>query len=326
MGLVDGAIVYANLLALLSLGLTITYITTAVPNFAQGSFAVFGSYVALTLLRLYGVHPYHSIPVAAIFGGLLGISVYVFVLRPLMRRGASGVILMISTLALDLILLGAIGAYSEALRSFTGKATTKFIFTQYDVSLRDVLGSLGLDSSSVPDVPGIFFVSTLVIALLLVFLATLLYKTKFGVALRASMENPALAEVMGVNVERTRLFSWLLSGSLAAIAGCLLPFRQEIVPATGGIIIVSIFAASIVGGIFSLAGAVLGAYLIGLSESLLTYGLSQFFGASLLLYSRVVSLTMLIATLAIAPKGIAGVRWRRWISSLTSRSGSGYTQ
>ena len=58
----------------------------------------------------------------------------------------------------------------------------------------------------------------------------LFYKTKFGIALRASMENPALAEIMGVNVENTRLFSWFLSGSLAAVAGSLLPFRQEIVP------------------------------------------------------------------------------------------------
>ncbi len=77
----------------------------------------------------------------------------------------------------------------------------------------------------------------------------LLYKTKFGIALRASMENPSLAEIVGVDVERARMFSWILSGALAAMAGTLLPFRQEIVPAGGALMIVSIFATSIVGGL-----------------------------------------------------------------------------
>jgi len=139
----------------------------------------------------------------------------------------------------------------------------------------------------------------------------LLYKTKFGVALRASMENPSLAEVMGVNVEYTRLFSWFLSGGLAAMAGCLLPFRQEIVPSTGAIIIVSIFAASIVGGISSIYGALIGGYVIGFSESLITFSLTGFLGTSILLYSRVISLIVLIATLILAPRGLTGVNWRR---------------
>ncbi len=297
MNVVEGALVYSNLLVMLSIGLTITYITTAVPNFAQGSFAVFGSYVALTLLRLLDIHPYVSIPVAFVAGGLLGIAVYAFVLRPLIRREASGVILMIATLALDLVLLGVLGAYSEILRAASGKSTTRFIFTMYDFEFHGF--------------SGILFVSSVVIIATLAALVFLLYKTKFGIALRASMENPPLAEVMGVNVEYTRLFSWFLSGALAATAGCLLPFRQEIVPATGGIIIVSIFAASIVGGISNLYGALVGGYLIGLSESMITFELSTIFGTNVLLYSRVISLAILVATLVLAPQGIVSVRWRR---------------
>ncbi len=313
MSVVEGALVYSNLLAMLSIGLTITYITTSVPNFAQGSFAIFGSYISFTLFRMYSTHPYFSLPFAALGGALLGVAVYLFILRPLIRREASGVILMIATLALDLVLLGFIGAYSEILRAITRKSTTKFIFTPYDFEL------FGFS--------GIFFISTLVMCLLLLFLLVLLYRTKFGVALRASMENPSLAEVMGVNVEYTRIFAWTLSGALAAIAGCLLPFRQEIVPATGGILIVSIFAASIVGGISNLSGAIIGAYLIGFSESFITYNLSSIFGTSILLYSRVISLAILVITLVLAPKGLASVRWRKiWKSLLSSLSGSGSTQ
>ena len=307
MGVVEGAIIYANLLVLLAIGLTLTYITTAVPNFAQGTFAIFGSYIALTLFRLFKIHPYASIPVAFILGGLLGLATYLFVLRPLIRKEASIVTLMIATLAWDLILFGSIGAYSEYLAKITHKPGARFIFTYLDFDLAGV--------------SAIFVVSSLVIALTLVGLFLLLYKTKFGVALRASMENPALAEIMGVNVEYTRLFSWFLSGALASMAGCLLPFKQEIVPATGALIIVSIFAASIVGGLSSIYGALLGGYIVGLSESLVTYGLSTVFGTGLLVYSKVVSLVILIITLLLAPRGLVGVNWKKvigWGSSTQS--------
>jgi len=295
---VEGAIVYSNLLILLAIGLTLTYITTGVANFAQGSFAVFGSYLTLTTLRIFDLHPYHSIPLAFVAGGVLGAGVYIIVLRPLIKRGATSVILMIATLALDLVLFGMIGAYSEFLSGISGKSAAKFIFTPLD---HDIAG-----------VSGVLVVSALVIILLIASLLILLYKTKFGIALRASMENPALAEVMGVNLEYTRLFAWMLSGALASTAGSLLPFRQEIVPATGAIIIVSIFAASIVGGIGNIFGAVLGGYAIGLSESLITYRLSLILGSGILIYGKVISLAILVLMLLLAPQGIAGINWRRW--------------
>lgn len=299
--IIEGSLVYSNLLVLLSIGLTITYITTAVPNFAQGSFAIFGSYIALTMLRIFGIHPYASLPFAFALGGLLGIATYILVLRPLIEREASVVILMIATLAFDLILLGIIGSYSDTLESLTSKSASKFTFIPTDFTIFSFSASL--------------FVSSLVIVLVLSALVILLYKTKFGIALRASMENPDLAEVMGVNVEYTRLFSWFLSGALAAMAGCLLPFKYEVVPSTGDIIIVSIFASSIVGGLSTIYGALLGGYVIGFSETSVTYVLSSFFGSGILLYGRVVSLLVLVATLILAPKGLTGVKWRRLLWS-----------
>ncbi|MEM2902817.1 MAG: branched-chain amino acid ABC transporter permease [Candidatus Bathyarchaeia archaeon] len=296
MPVLEGAVIYSNLLVLLSIGLTITYITTGVPNFAQGSFAVFGSYVSISLLRLAGLHPYHTLPVSLALGGFLGLAVYLGALKPLIARGARMVILMIATLAVDLIMLGCLGAYSDYLGLVTLKVAKKFIFTPLDFEWAGR--------------PAIFSVSTLVVALMLLSLIILLYRTKFGVALRASMENPSLAEVMGVNVEQARMFSWGLSGALAAAAGSLLPFRQEIVPATGAIIIVSIFASSIVGGLSSLYGALLGGYTIGLSESLVTFHLTPVFGTGVLLYAKVVSLVMLIVALVLAPRGLTGLLWR----------------
>ena len=306
MAILEGAVVYSNLLVLLGIGLTITYITTGVPNFAQGSMAVFGSYLSLTLWLVLGLHPYYSLPFSFIFGGAIGVGIYSLVLRPLIKREAMEVTLMIATLAVDMILIGILGAYSETLRSLTQMATTKFIFTPMDFEL------FGIEA--------VLVISSFIIFLLLLALFLLLYRTKFGIALRASMENPTLAEIMGVDVEHTRLFSWFLSGSLAAVAGSMLPFRQEIVPLTGTIIIVSIFAASVVGGLSSIYGALAGGYVIGISESLVTFYLSAVLGSGILVYSKVVSLVVLVIALIVAPMGIAGLSiWRnkkwRWSTS-----------
>lgn len=306
MTVLEGAVVYSNLLVLLCIGLTITYITTGVPNFAQGSMAVFGSYLSLTLWLALGIHPYYSLLLSFIFGGAIGVGIYSLVLRPLIRKEAMVVTLMIATLAVDLILIGILGAYSETLNSLTKKSTMKFIFTPMDF---DLFGT-----------EAVLVISSFIILLFLLTLFLLFYKTKFGIALRASMENPDLAEIMGVNVEHTRLFSWFLSGSLAAVSGSMLPFRQEIVPLTGTIIIVSVFAASVVGGLRSIYGALAGGYIVGMSESLVTFYLSKAFGPGVLVYGRVVSLVLLVIVLIVAPMGIAGLSiWRnkkrRWSTS-----------
>ncbi|MEM3606928.1 MAG: branched-chain amino acid ABC transporter permease, partial [Candidatus Bathyarchaeia archaeon] len=83
------------------------------------------------------------------------------------------------------------------------------------------------------------------------------------------------------------------------------------VPATGAIIIVSIFASSIVGGLTSIYGALIGGYIIGISESLITFSLSSILGSGVLVYAKVVSLIMLVLTLIFIPKGVTSIKWRR---------------
>ncbi len=299
---IEGAVVYSNLLALLSLGLTITHITTRVTNFAQGALAVLGSYTAMTFLYLYDVHPYASIPAALLCGGAAGLLLYLLVLRPLILRGASDVMLMIATLAVDLVFMGVFGMYAGYINAITHRMAARFTFAGLDFRLGHVSGVLA--------------VSTLIILMLLTTLFVLLYRTRFGVALRASMENPDLAQSLGINVEQVRLFSWFLSGLLAGIAGCILPFRQEIYPGTSGIILPSVFAASIVGGFESIYGALVGSYVIGLSESLIPYALTGMLGYDIMVYGKAISLAALAFTLIFAPRGIMGVSWSSVINKV----------
>src|SRR5437588_2007307 len=98
-------VVYASLFGLMAMGLTLTYLTTKVPNFAYGSFVTIGIYTSFTIYRILGLSPYASAPIAFAVGGLSSAAMYLGVLRTLARRGASLVSLMIATLALDIVFI-----------------------------------------------------------------------------------------------------------------------------------------------------------------------------------------------------------------------------
>jgi len=83
------AVIFASLLALLSIGLTLTYLTTRVPNFAHASFATIGVYIALITSRVWETSPYFAIPIAFVISGVVAVALYTFILKPLIRKGAS---------------------------------------------------------------------------------------------------------------------------------------------------------------------------------------------------------------------------------------------
>ncbi|RFA96159.1 ABC transporter permease subunit [Pyrobaculum aerophilum] len=79
------AITYASMLSLASIGLTATYLTTKVPNFAQGSFLMVGAYVTILLTLKFNWNPYFAMLPAALAGGLAGLLMYYMAIYPLRR-------------------------------------------------------------------------------------------------------------------------------------------------------------------------------------------------------------------------------------------------
>ena len=118
-------VVYASLFGLMAMGLTLTYLTTKVPNFAYGSFVTIGIYTSFSLLRVNHISPYLSAPLSFVLGGVGSVAMYLGVLRVLARRGSSLVALMISTLAVDIAFIGIFGIYSDYLSSLYRIIDTK---------------------------------------------------------------------------------------------------------------------------------------------------------------------------------------------------------
>jgi branched-chain amino acid transport system permease protein len=282
----------------MALGLTLTYLTTKVPNFAYGSFVTIGIYTSYTMYHLNGFDPYLSTPVAFLVGALSSVGMYLGILRVLARRGSSLVALMISTLALDIAFIGFFGIYTDYLYYHY-----LFIDTKSFYQLGGDFVLFGL--------PGLVFVAPVALGLITVALYVLLTRTKFGIAMRASVENPSLARVVGIDVEKTYVFAWLLAGGFAALSGSFYTLWLPGSVDSGSKLIVEIFSASVLGGLGSIYGAVLGGLIIGASEILVTNAATQSFGSYVLVYQKGIPLVIMVITLLIIPQGLVSLDWRR---------------
>jgi len=291
------AIIFASLLALLSIGLTLTYLTTRVPNFAHASFATIGVYIALVATRVWDSTPYIAIPIAFVISGIVAIALYTFILKPLIRKGASQAIQMVATLAFDLIVIALLNIFADYIVNTYQVTSREFSLRSYDVEF------MGL--------PLIVFAAPITIAVLAITLHIVLRKTKFGIAMRAATENSDLSGIVGINVKLIFGVAWLLGGGIAGIAGALMSLWFQGDPNLGPQLIPSIFAASIVGGFFSIYGAIAGGLLVGLTEVLGTRFLAGEFGSWLIAYRPLIPLVFIVVTLLLAPRGLAGINWSR---------------
>jgi len=291
------AIIFASLLALLSIGLTLTYLTTRVPNFAHASFATIGVYTALVASRVWESTPYIAIPIAFVISGIVAVALYTFILKPLIRKGASQAIQMVSTLAFDLVVIAMLNIFADYIVNTYQVTSREFTLRSYDVEF------MGL--------PLIVFAAPITIAILAITLHIVLRKTKFGIAMRAATENSDLSGIVGINVKLIFRISWLLGGGIAGIAGALMSLWFQGDPNLGPQLIPSVFAASIVGGFFSIYGAIAGGVLVGLTEVLGTRFLAGEFGSWLIAYRPLIPLVFIVVTLLLAPRGLAGINWSR---------------
>jgi len=291
------ALIFASLLALLSIGLTLTYLTTRVPNFAHASFATIGVYTALIASRVWESTPYIAIPIAFAISGVVAVALYTFILKPLIRKGASQAIQMVATLAFDLIVIAMLNILADYIVRTYQVTSREFTLRSYDAEF------MGL--------PMIVIAAPVAVVILAITLHIMLRKTKFGIAMRAATENSDLSGIVGINVKLVFGVSWLLGGGIAGIAGALMSLWFQGDPNLGPQLIPSIFAASIVGGFLSIYGAIAGGLLVGLTEVLGTRFLAGEFGSWLIAYRPLIPLVFIVVTLLIAPRGLAGINWSR---------------
>ena len=289
--LIKDAIVYANCVTMMSIGFTLVYLISRIPNFAQSTFAVVGVYCTFSMVRILEFNPYIAMPLGILFGAFLALVVYLGIVNPLTKYGAGPILLTISLLALQQIFLAGVNIYADYVRNVLGIYSRGFM--------------LRVNDFRVGEFPGVLIISTVTIIVVIVGMHFLLTRTQFGIAMRATVENPPLASVLGINIKRVATISWVITGGLAGLAGTFLPLWFSSGPGSGGMLATSVFASSVVGGLSSIYGAILGGYLISLLEVWGSYLLMKTFGLWIGAYRLLIPLTLMSIVLMYEPGGLA---------------------
>jgi branched-chain amino acid transport system permease protein len=299
------ALVFASELTLLSIGFTLTYLTAKIPNFAHGTYAGVGIYVSYTFAKIWHLSPYYGFPVAFVLGGIFSVIIYKLIIGVLTNMGGGAIVLTISTLAIQIFLTALIQIYAYYLRDRFSTYAMMFLLREDDFEFAGF--------------PGIFLVSLTLTVSLVLLLHYMLTRTKIGVAMRATAEDPELASVLGININQIQLFSWFLTGGLACLAGAMIPLWFQSSPQSGAAIITSIMAGSLLGGFDSIYGSVIGGAIVGMSEILLTTWGQAFIGVWVGEWRPIVPMIFLVAVLLIEPRGLQGV-WSNFAATQTGEN------
>jgi len=279
--LVNG-LVAGTVLAVPAIGFTAIYAVLRFPNFTIASHATvcaFAGYVANTA----GGWPAAAAVVAAfVVAGAIGVFNDEVVLKPL--RPAGALTTAIAAIALTIVLENVVRfVFGNDLRGYALPIRRDW---QLGAGVR--VGPLQVEN---------LVIAAVAMAALFLFLAF----TRTGKAMRAVADNPTLAGIKGIDADRVaRLVNFIAMG-LAGVGGMLLGLDTSIDPLTGFRVILSVFAAAVVGGLGSIPGAVVGALTIGVGEELSLLVLAP-------AYRTVVGFAAILFVLTLRPRGILGER------------------
>lgn len=291
------SITYAAILGIGCASITLLYASTRTFNFAHASMVSWGFYMVFILYKFFGYMPYTYIPIAALTTAAFGVVVYILVIRRLINIGASEITLMMVTLGVDLILFASLNMVVDVLKRGFGIDATKINIVLADPIVMRIWGT---------PIKYIHIVSIVAALTIVIALHLFLTRTNLGIAMRASIENPTLASILGIDINIVYTLAWFIGGLLAGLSGGLLVLFMEGTTTIGFDIVVFYFAGSIVGGLYSIYGGLLGGALVGISERFLTFLLSYWI-PDIIAYRFAIPMVMLVTTLLIYPRGLAGL-------------------
>lgn len=274
-GLTTGAVY-----ALVALGFCLIHNATGIVNFTQGDFLSLGGLIMYSYIFSLGLPIPAAFVLSALSVALVGFALERLAIRP--AKGHSTVVLIFITIGASIFMRGVFkhiwGKQALALPPLTPDMPLKVLgatFTPQNLWVLGVaLGSIWL-------------------------LNWFFRRTVVGKALSATAENPKAATLMGINTDRMVMYSFGLAGVLGTLAGMLITPITSLSYAVGVIISLKGFAAAILGGYGSFAGAIVGGLVLGLVESL---------GAGLIssAYKDVIAFVILLMVLFLMPSGILG--------------------
>lgn len=264
---------------LIGLGYVIVYRATRIVNFAHGNIMMFGAYCYFTGAAVLGLPWWAALPLAIVATALLGTIAERFLLRPL--EGRSQTVALLATFGLASVLHG-LAQLLWTTRNFFMPP----IFPQEPI----ILGAMYIPANTGYGA---------LLALFAVALFLVLFRvTNLGLAMRATASDQVAASSLGINVPAMFSVTWACAAATAALAGVVVGSITTLNPNLGRIGL-SVLAVVILGGLDSLAGAILAGLIVGWLEAVTGF----YLGAS---YKDVVPFLVLLTILMVRPHGLLG--------------------
>ena len=299
MSLVVNGVFIGAIIALGAIGLTMVYGLLNFANVAHGDYMTVGAYVALFIvvdiltwlgIEGSGLGPFTfgypvliALPfaVAAVAAGAIVLDVTIY--RRLRARGVNAVVMAMASLGIAIALRGLVQVI------WTGEVQ------HFPRESRQVF-HLPVDVRIPPDAIFIAILAVVLVAAVYVILT----RTRMGKAMRATADNPDLALVSGIDTRNVIWWAWGMAAALSATAGILLAvYQAQMLPIMGWKFLIPLFAAVILGGLGNPYGALVGAFVIGVTSEVST----QWINPS---YKPAVAFAIMIIMLLVKPRGIFG--------------------
>ena len=277
--LIVNGIVVGSIIALAAIGLTMVYGVLNFANFSHADFLALGAYIAFVLNTVLGINILLSFFIAIAISGALGVLLDFLIWKPMRKKNADLVSLIIISIGLALIVRNAI--------IFIWGGSTR----NFDLPVQKGIEMLGVTVTHNQ------FIGMGTAILFMVLVHYFLKHTRMGKAMRAISDDINLARVSGIDVDRVIMWMWFLGIGLAGAAGVLYGLETTIRPNMGWFLILPMFAAVILGGIGNPYGAMVGGMVIGLSQELSMLVLPSE-------YKMGVSLAIMILVLLVKPEGL----------------------
>ncbi len=268
--------------SLLAVGYALVYSIYNFTNWAFDAFMAFGAFAGFYAITSFALPPWAAVAVSIILTVLLSIFVERIAYRPLRMRNAPRLFLMISAMGANLCIV-------NLMNLFFGGAFRKFPeITGGTVYIgRVAIGTMDLFAS-------VFSFAALGAVWLF------LHRTKAGLGIRSSAIDDTTASLMGVNINTVALLIFTATGVLSAVSGVFYGIKYAVFPYLG-LVTLKAMIASIIGGLGSLPGAVVGSLLLGVIETLVAGYISS-------TYRDLFSFSILVIILLFFPNGLMGSR------------------
>lgn len=282
--LVLNGLIIGSIYALVGLGFVIIYKSSSILNFAQGEFLMLGAYVCLAIFTTAKVPFLAAFALTLCFSIVLGVLTERILLRPMIGEPVISVIML--TLGLSSVLKAVVQA-------FWGTDTRPY---------PELFPTAPVQIGPLPVSQGYLYSLGSVAALLVLF--SLFFKyTRAGIAMRATAFSQQVALSMGISVKRMFALAWSIAAVVSAVGGVLLGGVRGGVDGAFAFFGLKVIPVVILGGLDSVAGAIVGGFVMGILENLSGGYLDPLFGGGV---KEVAPFIALVAILAVKPYGLFG--------------------